>query len=126
MKPRLEADQLQVQLVCTRFVKCFEELVPGNCFITLTLNTMCIIIASPALPGYLPAMFAAVRSNRLAPVSVQIQCTSIFFPTPRGPAISTDLISGAFSCTACEPVGGRRRKHTSENVARQLNFKENN
>ena len=90
--------------------------------ITLTLNTMCIIIASPALPGYLPAMFAAVRSNRLAPVSVQIQCTSIFFPTPRGPAISTDLISGAFSCTACEPVGGRRRKHTSEKVARQLNF----
>ena len=68
-----------------------------------TLNTICIIIWSPAFPGYLPAMLAAVKSNMLAPVSVQIQCTNIFFPTPRGPAIRTDFTKGAFSCTAWDP-----------------------
>lgn len=68
-----------------------------------TLNTMCNIICSPAFPGYFPAILAAVRSNMFAPVSVQTQCTSIFFPTPRGPAIRTDLTSGDFSCTAWDP-----------------------
>ena len=69
-----------------------------------TLNTMCNIICSPAFPGYFPAILAAVRSNMFAPVSVQTQCTSIFFPTPRGPAIRTDLTSGDFSCTAWDPA----------------------
>ena len=69
----------------------------------LTLNTMCNIIWSPAFPGYFPAMFAAVKSNIFAPVSVQTQCTNIFFPTPRGPAMRTDLTNGAFSCTAWDP-----------------------
>ena len=64
---------------------------------------MCIIIWSPAFPGYFPAILAAVKSNMLAPVSVQIQCTNIFLPTPRGPAIRTDLTNGAFSCTAWDP-----------------------
>lgn len=68
-----------------------------------TLNTICNIIWSPAFPGYLPAMLAAVRSNILAPVSVQMQCTNIFFPTPRGPATRTDFTKGAFSCTAWDP-----------------------
>ena len=65
---------------------------------------MCNIIWSPAFPGYFPAILAAVRSNIFAPVSVQTQCTSIFFPTPRGPAIRTDLTSGDFSCTAWDPA----------------------
>lgn len=69
-----------------------------------TLNTMCNIICSPAFPGYFPAILAAVRSNMFAPVSVQTQCTSIFFPTPRGPAIRTDLTTGDFSCTAWDPA----------------------
>lgn len=69
----------------------------------LTLNTMCNIIWSPAFPGYFPAMLAAVKSNIFAPVSVQMQCTNIFFPTPLGPAMRTDLTNGAFSCMAWDP-----------------------
>ena len=69
-----------------------------------TLNTMCNSILSPAFPGYLVAMLAGERSNMLAPVSVQIACTSIFLPTPLGPAIISDLTWGAFSCTTWEPT----------------------
>ncbi len=69
----------------------------------LTLKTMCINILSPSFPGYFPAIFVAVRSNKLAPVSLQIALTSIFFPVPLGPASIIDLISGAFSWTAGEP-----------------------
>ena len=58
---------------------------------------MCIIILRPALPGYFPTTFAAVKSNKFAPASVQMQFTNDFFPTPRGPAIKTDLMKGAFS-----------------------------
>lgn len=48
-------------------------------------------------------MLAAVRSNRLAPVSLQIAWTNIFLPVPLGPASIMDLTSGAFSCTAGDP-----------------------
>lgn len=72
-----------------------------------TLNTACSIIWSPFLPGYFPAMLAADRLNRLAPVSVQMAWTSIFFPTPDGPANSSDFTRGAFSCTVAEPAKGR-------------------
>ena len=74
----------------------------------LTLNTMCIIILRPAFPGYLPTMFVAVKSNKFAPASVQILFTKVFFPTPRGPAIRTDLIRGAFSCIAWEPCSCKK------------------
>lgn len=52
---------------------------------------MCSSMLRPALPGYLVAMLPGVRSNMMAPVSVQTAWTSIFFPTPRGPAIMRDL-----------------------------------
>ena len=39
----------------------------------------------PDLPGYLPRMFVAVRSNRVAFSSVQTACTSVVFPHPSGP-----------------------------------------
>lgn len=63
-----------------------------NVFSELTLKTMCSSILSPALPGYLSAMLAGVRSNILAPTSVQIACINIFFPTPRGPVIITEAM----------------------------------
>ena len=69
-----------------------------------TLKTMCINSLSPSLPGYLPAMLVAVRSNRLAPVSAHRAWTNIFLPVPRGPASSTDRIRGPFTWTADEPV----------------------
>ena len=62
-----------------------------------TLNTMCMSSLRPSLPGYLPAMLVAVRSNRLAPVSAQMAWTNIFFPVPRGPANRTDRIRGPFT-----------------------------
>ena len=68
----------------------------------------CINIFSPSLPGYFPARFAGDRSNRLAPVSLQRACTSIFFPVPRGPANRMDLVRGANSCTAGEPGGANK------------------
>ena len=86
---------------CYNILKHWQKMLKSNGY---TLNTMCNIICSPAFPGYFPAILAAVRSNMFAPVSVQTQCTSIFFPTPRGPAIRTDLTSGDFSCTAWDPA----------------------
>lgn len=68
-----------------------------------TLKTKCIIICRPVLPGYFPAMFEADRLKRLAPVSVQMAWTSIFFPTPEGPANSSDFTKGALSCTSADP-----------------------
>lgn len=62
-----------------------------------TLKTICIINFNPSLPGYFPAILVALRSNKLAPVSVQMASTSIFFPTPLGPAKSSDLTKGDFS-----------------------------
>lgn len=73
-----------------------------------TLSTTCSIICRPLLPGYLPAMFSADRLKRLAPVSVQMAWTSIFFPTPDGPASSRDFTRGACSCTAAEPEGAEQ------------------
>lgn len=75
-----------------------------------TLKTRCNIICKPALPGYFPAIFAAVKLNRFAPVSVQIASISIFLPQPRGPAIMTDLMCGAFSWTIWDPVDRRLYK----------------
>lgn len=63
----------------------------------------CINIFKPSFPGYFPARFAGDRSNKLAPVSLQIACTSIFFPVPLGPASRIDLVKGACSWTAGEP-----------------------
>ena len=90
-----------------------------------TLNTMCNIIWSPAFPGYFPAILAAVRSNMFAPVSVQTHCTSIFFPTPRGPAIRTDLTSGDFSCTAWDParqITGKDRNVKIQPISQPIIF----
>ncbi len=53
---------------------------------------MCRSILRPALPGYLVAMLAGVRSNMLAPASVQMVYTRVFLPTPLGPVIITDLM----------------------------------
>ena len=86
---------------------------------------MCNIICSPAFPGYFPAILAAVRSNMFAPVSVQTQCTSIFFPTPRGPAIRTDLTSGDFSCTAWDParqITGKDRNAKIQPISQPIIF----
>ena len=80
--------------------------------VCLTLKTMCSSILNPAFPVYLLAMLARERSNILAPVSVQIACTSIFLPTPLGPAIMRDLTWGAFSwgppqgCRLVQSPGG--------------------
>ena len=75
-----------------------------------TLKTICISSLRPSFPGYLPAMFVAVRSKRLAPVSAQIECTSIFLPVPRGPARRTERIRGPFTCTAGEPTDKHNKK----------------
>ena len=75
-----------------------------GCKFLPTFITMCINICRPLFPGYFPAMFAAVRSNKLAPVSVQMALIKLRLPVPRGPARSIDLIRGAFSWTAWEPV----------------------
>lgn len=88
-------------LVCYSTLKHWQNILKSHDF---TLNTMCNIIWRPAFPGYFPVILAAVKSNMFAPVSVQTQCTSIFFPTPRGPAIRTDLTNGDFSCTAWDPT----------------------
>lgn len=69
----------------------------------LTLKIRCINILSPSFPGYFPARFAGERSNKLAPVSLQMAWTSIFFPEPLGPASRMDLVRGACSWTAGEP-----------------------
>lgn len=71
------------------------------------MKTRCIIICRPVLPGYFPAMFEEDRLKRLAPVSVQMAWTSIFFPTPGGPAKSSDFTKGALSCTSADPGKGR-------------------
>lgn len=59
-----------------------------------TLDTRCTNMISPLLPGYLPTILAAVRSNSTAPASVQTACTNISFPVPRGPTNSTERTSG--------------------------------
>ncbi|CAD0204041.1 unnamed protein product [Chrysodeixis includens] len=60
-----------------------------------TFITKCISIIRPVFPGYLPTMLAGVRSNSIAPTSVQIACTNIFFPDAAAPVIRTDLTNGA-------------------------------
>lgn len=70
----------------------------------VTLKRRCISIFSPSLPGYLPARLAGERSNRLAPTSLQMACTSRRLPVPRGPVSRTDLIKGACSWTAADPT----------------------
>ena len=62
------------------------------------------------MPGYFPVMLAADRLKRLAPVSVQMAWTSIFFPTPDGPANSRDFTKGAVSCTAAEPKKRQKQR----------------
>lgn len=81
-----------------------------------TLRTMWSIICRPFLPGYFLVMLGGERLKRLAPVSVQIAWTSIFFPTPAGPASSKAFTKGAFSWTVWEPV----KSHT---VLLLLSFK---
>lgn len=83
-----------------------------------TLRTTCIIICRPFLPGYFPAMFSADKLKRLAPVSLQMAWTSIFFPTPDGPASSSDFTKGAFWCTSAEPARGRGPSSKSRQEAR--------
>ena len=46
----------------------------------------------PAFPGYLEEILAGVKSNMLAPDSVQMACINIFLPTPLGPVIINDLM----------------------------------
>ena len=70
-------------------------------------------ILTPSFPGYLSAMLLADRSNMTAPISVHTQCTNIFLPVPRGPDSNTDLIRGAFSCTAGEPMGETLSFHST-------------
>lgn len=56
-----------------------------------TFITKCINIIRPVFPGYLPTMFAGVRSNNVAPVSLQIDCIRNFLPLPEGPIILVKL-----------------------------------
>lgn len=72
--------------------------------LTITLNTMCIIMLRPGFPGYFPVVFMGERSNSVAPVSWQTACTNIFLPTPGGPASRMDLIRGLFSWSTCAPA----------------------
>lgn len=60
-----------------------------------TLLTRCSNMVRPDLPGYLPTMLADVKSNSVAPNSVQMALTSVRLPEPRTPAINTDLTAGA-------------------------------
>ena len=73
-----------------------------------TLRTMWSIICRPSLPGYFPVMLEADKLKRLAPASVQMAWTSIFFPTPAGPASNKAFVTGAFSWTVWEPVKSRK------------------
>lgn len=73
-----------------------------------TLKTRWMSILRPSFPGYLPAILAAVRSNMLAPTSLQTAWTSIFFPVPRGPARRIDFVRGACSWTAWDPLWARK------------------
>ena len=50
-----------------------------------------------------PTILDAVRSMKLAPVSLQMAFTNNFLPLPTGPDMSSDLIRGEFSCTTWEP-----------------------
>lgn len=75
------------------------------CHCQLTLKIIWISSLSPSLPGYFPTRLVAVKSNKLAPVSVQMAWISMFLPVPRGPANNIDFTSGAFSWTAGEAVG---------------------
>lgn len=69
----------------------------------LTFKTMCRRYWRPLLPGYFPLRLAGDRLIRLAPVSVHKAWSSIFFPTPDGPASSSERIRGPLSCTHWEP-----------------------
>ncbi len=74
------------------YIGCIELTPLAQCSSPLpTLKTMCSSMLRPALPGYLAAMLAGVRSNMLDPDSVQTACTRVFFPTPLGPVIIRDL-----------------------------------
>ena len=70
-----------------------------------TLEMRCKSMMRPDLPGYLPAMLAGVISKSVAPSSVQIACTSIRFPLPCGPAISTERTKGVSSRSCSLPRG---------------------
>lgn len=59
----------------------------------------------PDFPGYFPTMLVAVRSNSVAPSSVQMALRSMDLPHPSGPTISTDLMAGVFSRSSGEPRG---------------------
>lgn len=74
-----------------------------------TLKTTCRRYCSPLLPGYFPARAVAERLNRFAPVSVHRAWTNIFFPTPAGPARSSERIKGPLSWTHWEPTETKRR-----------------
>ena len=49
------------------------------------------ISLGPFLPGNLPSVFDGVRLKRLAPVSLQMACTSIFLPVPGLPLSSVGV-----------------------------------
>ena len=52
-----------------------------------------------------PTILVAVRSNSVAPSSVQMALTSMVLPTPWGPAIRMDLMWLVFSRSWAEPMG---------------------
>ena len=83
------------------------------------------ISLGPFLPGNLPSVFDGVRLNRLAPVSLQMACTSIFLPVPAAPQSNvgvphlltrwsplTTVLSGEWSHTGCEPSGSTQNSVT--------------
>lgn len=72
------------------------------------MKTICTIICTPILPGYLPCRLPGDRSNRLAPVSVHTALTSIFFPMPEGPTRRMERMRGAMECISGEPERGNR------------------
>ena len=84
------------------------------------------ISLGPFLPGNLPSVFEGVRLNRLAPVSLQMACTSIFLPVPGEPVSSVGVpglltrsaplgtvLSGEWSHTGCEPSGRQQNSVTA-------------
>lgn len=71
-----------------------------------TFITKCINIIRPVFPGYLPTMFAGVRSNNVAPASLQVACIINFLPLPEGP-----LILKFFHCVINTFHGINNTKH---------------
>lgn len=62
-------------------------------------------MVSPDFPGYFPTMLAEVKSNSVAPNSVHTALTSMCFPDPCAPAMSTERTAGPAWCIWSLSIG---------------------